>query len=64
MILLHPLQAPWFSWNMMNNKKQAIIFWLKLLHKPYMCKWYEFNHFPWCGWKQFWEARPWRNAVK
>ena len=64
MVILHPLQAPWFAWNMLSDKKQALRFWFRLLRKPLMLPWYRIDKFPWCGWSQFWQARPWKNRIK
>jgi hypothetical protein len=59
---LHPLQAPWFAWYMLNDKKQALRLWLKLLKPPMMSPWYRVDHLPWCGWSDFWDARPWSHS--
>jgi hypothetical protein len=57
MLVAHPLDAPWLAWNYFGTKRQAIRLWLKILHPAYINGiWYK----PWCGWKKFWFARPWR----
>jgi hypothetical protein len=57
MIVVHPCEAPWIAWRLFNDRRQGMRMWFQLLRPPIMGPWYRF---PWCGWKDFWRARPWR----
>lgn len=66
MIILHPLQVAQFEY-MFGNKIKAFKWWLKLLRPPIfknldtglVYSWWRVDKIPWCGWKDFWRARPW-----
>jgi len=53
-LFVHPLQAPRTAW-WLYGKEAGMRYWLRLLRWSYFYP----GRFPWCGWADFWDARPW-----
>jgi hypothetical protein len=56
-IICDPRNAPAYAWQL-ESRLSGLKYWLKLLRPPMIGR-RRWLKFPWCGWEDFWNARPW-----